>query len=378
VIPLKWTVIQRGKKFTAIIELGKDPLTGKRKQKWLSGFASPDDADIGAVEYIKKYEKGLLVDSKNVTVGDFLKYWLEQKVEPRSSPTTYSSYKIMVDMHILPALDSFKLPKLETDDIQRLINTMRKKGYSHRTLKYCLDILNIAFNFAIEKRFVEKNPCKGVIVPEDITTGTQIKTYSSEEVEILLQNTKDKPIYLPILLAVTCGLRRGEILALRWSDINFSTKTIRINKSRVRNLNDEVFEKIPKTKSSIRTIAVPEVTMAALQLQKEKCEKNKQDLGEDKYNDQGYVVCWDDGTPYRPDYVTKAFEKMIKRLNLPKITFHDLRHTHATLLLEAGVHPKVVQERLGHSTISMTLDTYSHVLPNIQQEAATHMDNILK
>lgn len=372
---MKWTVIQRGKKFTAIVELGKDPLTGKRKQKWLSGFNDENEANIGAVEFIKKYKAGLLADSQNASFDDLLKYWLENKVEPALSHGTYSSYKIMIEKYISPALGKIKLSKLKTEDIQRLINAMNKQGLSHRYMDYCRVIINAALNFAKERRFIEHNPCKNVIVPRITGIKKQIRTYTAEQVEELLKYTKGKKIYLPILLAVTCGLRRGEIIALRWPDVNFANNTIRITKSIVRAPDGEIIEKDPKSSSSIRAIAVPQMTMDELKTEKERQEKNKKDLG-DEYQDQGYVVCWDNGEPFKPDYISKAFKSAIRALKLPDITFHDLRHTHATLLLEQKVHPKIVQERLGHSTISMTLDIYSHVLPNLQQEAANKMDDI--
>lgn len=170
-------------------------------------------------------------------------------------------------------------------------------------------------------------------------------------------------------------MRRGEILALRWSDVNFANKTIRVTKSRVRAANNEIIEKTPKTDSSIRTIAVPKITINELRREKERQEQNKKDLGP-MYKNQDYVVCWDNGEPFKPNYVSQNFRKVRKKLKLPDISFHDLRHTHATLLLEQQVHPKIVQERLGHSTITTTLDTYSHILPNIQQEAAEKMDDI--
>lgn len=162
---LKWYVTKRGKKYTAIVELGKDPLTGKRKQKWLSGFETKNEADIGAVEFIKKFQSGMLADSKNATFDDLLKYWLEQKVEPALSHGTYSSYKIMIDKYISPSLGQIKLSRLKTGDIQNLINAMNKKGLSHRYMDYCRIIVNAALNFAIERRFIELNPCKNVIVP---------------------------------------------------------------------------------------------------------------------------------------------------------------------------------------------------------------------
>ncbi|WP_213996148.1 MULTISPECIES: site-specific integrase [Tepidanaerobacter] len=267
---MKWYVTKRGSKFTAIIELGKDPLTGKRKQKWLSGFESEADANIGAVKYIKKYKAGLLTDSQNASFDDFLSYWLEQKVEPSTSHGTYSSYKIMIDKYILPALGQIKLAKLQTSDIQNLINAMNKKGLSHRYMDYCRVIINAALNFAVERRFIEHNPCKNIIVPKK-DTETKIKTYTAEEVEELLRDTKDKPIHLPILLTVTCGLRRGEILALKWPDTNFATKS----KSRVKTPDGEVFEKDPKTRSSIRTIAMPDILIEELKAEKERQEKKQ-------------------------------------------------------------------------------------------------------
>lgn len=203
-----------------------------------------------------------------------------------------------------------------------------------------------------------------------------MQVLTQEQVNILLEDIKDTPLFIPVLLAVTCGMRRGEILALKWANIDFDKKTIYISNSLIET-DGEIIMQDPKTETSRRTIYMPDVVIKALKEHKKKQAQNKLMLGQN-YNDDDFVCCWDNGQPFRPDFITHAFTKVLKKLNLPHVRFHDLRHTHVTLLLQQDVHPKIVQERLGHSSISMTLDTYSHVLPNMQQEAANRIDELIK
>lgn len=364
---------KRGNKWCAVVDVGRDPKTGKRKQKWLSGFNSPQEAERALIDFLAKFNTGQYADSQNMTVETYLQKWLNDYAKLNVAKTTYDTYEDAVK-HIVPRLGKIKLEKLRPIDIQSFVTELFKEGVSIRSIRYYYAVLNVALNTAISWQLLAVNPCKGVILPSK--NKTKVKTLNKQQVDILLEGAKDTPLYIPVLLALTCGLRRGEILGLRWDNINLQNNTIKITQSIVQTPSGEILEKEPKSKSGVRTIAIPEKTAKELEALLKKQAENKLALGPE-YKDGNFVVCWDNGEPYRPDYITHAFKKLVKKLGLPDIRFHDLRHTHASLLLEEGVHPKVVQERLGHSSISVTLDTYSHVAPNLQQEAAKKIDEIL-
>lgn len=370
---MKGHVRRRGNKWCAVVDVGRDPKTGKRKQKWLSGFNSPQEAERALIDFLAKFNTGQYADSQNMTVETYLQKWLNDYAKLNVAKTTYDTYEDAVK-HIVPRLGKIKLEKLRPIDIQSFVTELFKEGVSIRSIRYYYAVLNVALNTAIQWQLLAVNPCKGVILPSK--NKTKVKTLNKKQVDLLLKESKNTPLYIPILLAVTCGMRRGEILGLRWNNVNFDNNTINITQSIVQTPNGEIIEKGPKSKYGIRTIAMPEITALELKALRKKQDENKLALGSE-YKDGNFVVCWDNGEPYRPDYITHAFKKLIKKLNLPDIRFHDLRHTHATLLLEEGIHPKVVQERLGHSSITITLDTYSHVGPNLQKEAARKIDNIL-
>jgi integrase len=177
------------------------------------------------------------------------------------------------------------------------------------------------------------------------------------------------------LLAIYTGMRQGELLGLRWSDIDFEKRTIHIQQT----LSHDGKELRPhaKTKSSIRSVAISQETISALKKHRNLIKQEKMFLGSE-YRDHDLVICTSLGTPVNPRHINKVWDHFLKKIDVPKITFHDLRHTHASLLLKQGTHPKIVSERLGHSSIQMTLDTYSHLLPNMQETAAQGLDQMLK
>jgi len=366
---------KRGNKWCAVVDIGKDPQTGKRKQKWLSGFNTAKEAERALAEFLAKFYAGQYSDPQNMTVETYLKKWLEDYAKIKVAKTTFATYEDAAK-NIIQHLGSVKLEQLKPMHIQSYISKMLEEGASVRAVRYNYAVLRAALNTAVKWQLISANPCNAVTPPSKVKT--KMHTLDKQQVDTLIEGARNTPLFIPILLAVTCGLRRGEILGLKWDNVNLRNNIINVTQTRVRvPSGEEIIEKEPKSSHSIRTIAIPEMTAKALKEEWKRQAQNKLALGE-KYNNQNYVVCWDDGTPYAPDYITKAFKKLLKKLNLPDIRFHDLRHTHATLLLEEGIHPKVVQERLGHSSITLTLDVYSHVLPNLQQEAAQKIDEILK
>ena len=200
-----------------------------------------------------------------------------------------------------------------------------------------------------------------------------LEVYDTEEIKQVLEAAKGTDIYLLVLLGLSVGMRRGEIDSLKWSHISFEQRTITVSKSRV-HVKKAVIEKDPKSAAGNRTITIGSDVLAELQKAKNEYDERAKEAW---FHDLGYVVCKEDGTPYHPDSLTQKWERFTERHNLRHIKLHAMRHTNATTMIAAGVNPKVVQQRLGHADVSVTLNTYTHVLPSMDQEAADKIDNIL-
>lgn len=194
---------------------------------------------------------------------------------------------------------------------------------------------------------------------------------------MLLKEAQNRKFYEPIYFAINTGMRRGEILGLRWSDVDFESRLVSVRQT-VQRVNDQgiIFKQTAKTDGSRRTIAISATVDETLQKFKRRQTKNKL-LHGPFYQDHDLVFSNENGTPLDPDGLSRGFRRIVKSLDIPEVRFHDLRHSHATLLMQQGEHPKVISERLGHSSITITMDLYSHVMPNMQKEAAQKLDDFL-
>lgn len=367
---------KRGSTYSIVVDIGRDE-NGKRKQKWFSGYKKEKDAEKALPEILNKIMKGEIIDNDRILTSEYLKEWL-QTTEPHVSKRTYLFYEDIVERVLIPLFGNIVLKKLTSLEIERkLIKVMKDKNLSPYTVKHYYDVLNIALNKAVKDwQIISRNPCDGV-TPPGKKTKVANNVLSLEQVSVLLNytiNSQFKVMYLPIVLALDCGLRRGEILGLKWNNIDFDSEIIHVENN-LQKVGNELQLLPTKTVLSQRSVKMSKHLTKILKFYKEKQSKLKEELG-DKYVGNGFVCCWDDGQPLKPDYVTHTFKKILKKCNLPDIRFHDLRHTHATLLLLKGVNPKIVSERLGHSSVEITLDTYSHVLPDIQQEAVEAIDEL--
>ena len=238
-----------------------------------------------------------------------------------------------------------------------------------------------------------KNPC--ILIKKPRRTKSEMKVLNEEQLDKLLNAIKHMTVYIPIMLASTTGMRLGEICGLRWKDVDLDNKFIQV-KEQLQEVADKLELVSLKTTTSKRKIILLDYTIDALKELRDKQEANKNYLG-DNYNRSGYVVCQNNGEPYQPSYLSRNYKRVMKEykhkvtvdnetkelslyelLDIPLIRFHDLRHTHATILLKSNIHPKIVAERLGHSDIKMTLETYSHILPDMQQQAVDTLNEIMK
>ena len=226
---------------------------------------------------------------------------------------------------------------------------------------------------AVKTRLIVYNPCEGVVLPK--LKKYRAEVYDTKMIHKLLDVSYGTEMYLPVLLLVTAGLRRGELLALRWEDVDFKNNILKIRRNMVCGEKDAII-KSPKTESGIRDIHLGEDVMKVLKAERVKYMEDALSYGAG-FQNLGFVIRQEDGSPMKPDSMTRKWTRFIEREGLPKIRLHDLRHSNATALIQAGVNPKVVQQRLGHSDVNITLNTYTHVLPEMDVEAAEKLDAIM-
>lgn len=354
------------------IELEPDPTTGKRRQKSKGGFNTKKECEKAMNQLIVELEKGNYFEASSITLKEYLIYWMDNYASTNVAPSTLKRYKISIS-DINSYLGGTLLSKLKPINIQNLYTKLlEEKQQSKSTILKTHRTLSIALKHAVNWQLINSNPCNNVQPPRP--DKIDMKVWDVKAANKFLVTIKNDVIYLPVLIALQTGLREGELCALKWENVDLTSKTLSV-KYTLQKINEKLSLKEPKTKKSKRTIALMDSTINILKEYKKQQALYKLTLGEEYYN-ENYVCAWNDGRPFDPLYLSKKFPKLIEKYNFPYIRFHDLRHTHATMLLQQGVNPKIVSERLGHSTISITLDTYSHVLPNMQKEAAEKLNEL--
>ncbi len=355
-------------------DLGRDPVSGERKQEYASGFRTKKEAEQYVAEQQSLHDKGLLVQSTQMTFGSYLEYWLANHVRQNLTPKTAEGYASLINAHVKPALGSVRLDKLTPLLIQDYYTSMLEEGLSARTVKNHHRVICRALNDAVKWQLVYRNVTQAVNPPKPLRF--QITVLDSHQIPVLLNVLRDTQYYMIVLTAVHTGMRRGELLGLKWAEVDFENGVLRVTRSL--NYVTGMGNVLRETKyDRPRAVAMTAQSMNALREHKKQQDSAKGEL-KTLYTDNDFVFAQTNGKPLLASELTRVFNKKISNTDLPKIRFHDLRHTHATLLLKKGVHPKIVSERLGHSSIAITLDIYSHVLPNLQFEAVQKLEEELK
>jgi integrase len=353
-----------------------------------------EEAQAALRKLLHERDRGLLADPGKQTVGQFLTAWLEDVVKPSVRPNTYRSYADVVNRHISPALGRIRLTKLSPQHLQRFYREKQDEGLT-RTVRLCHSVLHRSLGQATKWGLIPRNPASVVDPPR--VSKKEFRPLSPEEAQRFLEAVEGDRFYALYVLAITCGLRQGELLGLTWENVDLDKGILQVRyqlqwvrKETAKSGQQEYGEKDgkrkrqeriwvltePKSAKSRRTVMLPQVAVQALKKHRRQQIAEKLKMGE-VWQDLGFVFTTPIGTPQDASNVRRrSFEPLLERAGVPKIRFHDLRHTCATVLLAQGVHPKVVQEQLGHSQISLTLDTYSHILPTLQQEAANEMDKM--
>ncbi|MCY7961336.1 site-specific integrase [Bacillus spizizenii] len=346
-------------------DIGKDA-NGKRKQKKKSGFKTQREAQEALTELLSKVQKGTYVSPSKQLYKDYAEKWLRTiKVEEQ----TLSSYESYFKNHITPGLGDLKLNEIAKSDIEKLVSNMLENDLSAKTIRKAVVIIKASLEKAVDDGLIGVNPAKKVDLPK--LKETEFNIWTQDQIEIFLEAAKSDRLFTLFRLALMTGMRRGELLGLRWKDIRFDLNTVTIQQT-LSNDGKKIL-KGTKSRAGRRTINLDKTTIEALQILKERVEEEKSRIGED-YPDYDLVFCTKYGTPLSPPNVRRTFKQISEKANLPSIRFHDLRHTHATLLLEKRIPVKVISERLGHSSINVTLNVYAHVLPHMQTEVVDMLD----
>ncbi len=365
-------IIDRNGKHAYVISLPPDPLTGKRKQRWRSGFATKAEAAAELRKALNALDDtGLTAD---ITVSEYLEEWLLRAVEGKKSPRTLENYQYGCS-RIVAALGKIKLDKLTPRHIERMYDDLSLHLSSssvhsvHRTFKNAL-------NRAVKWGYLDKSPMVRVDAPTLRTP--RRSTLNTEQAKNALEWLKDRlPIaYVGTYLAVYSGMRRGEVAGLRWVDVDWERKALHVRRSRQRIRKQDIIGK-PKTEKSTRSIPVSETVISLLRSWKRQQQEYAMARGAG-WSDETYVLLKPDGSQYEPVDLLYSLRKAKKALDLPPVSFHDLRHTYATILLENGVPLKTVSELLGHTDISTTGNIYAHVTETMQRAAVDALDTAFK
>ena len=323
---------------------------------------------------LKGLDDGLNLSAGRQTVGQFLDQWLSASVKPSVKARTHEGYASIVRVRVAPRIGRLPLAKLSALDLQGLYAALGETGLSNRSIHHTHRCLHIAFGQAVRWNLIVRNPCDGVTPPRP--ERPELRVLSQTEARILLDATRDHRMHALYALAVTTGMRQGELLGLRWDDLDLDGGRLAVRRALQRRGSAGFVFTEPKTSRSRRTVMLGHLAIAALRDHRKRQLEERLFAGA-TWRDQGLVFTNRTGGPLDPSWQTATFKAALGKAGLPAVRFHDLRHTAATLLLSRGVHPKVVSEMLGHSGIALTLDTYSHLVPVMHAEAAAAMDDML-
>lgn len=316
---------------------------------------------------------GLIFDAGALTVGDYLGRWLTDSVRDTVRQRTYEGYEHMVERHISPAIGGVRLSKLTPAHVRGLYRQKLDAGLSNRTVRYVHTTLNKALKQAVADGLIPRNVCAAVKAPQP--RKAEIRPLNREQVRVLLEAVRGDRLEALYILAVTAGLRQGELLALRrWDDVDLEAGRLQVRRTASEARIGRAYE-APKSGTGRHVRLTRKATQALRAHRKLQLEERMEKAG--LWEDNGLVFPSEAGTPLGARNLLRAFKIRLRRAGLPDIRFHDLRHTCATLLLRQGVHAKYVQELLGHADISLTLNVYSHVLPDMGDAAAGAMDEAL-
>ena len=353
---------------------GRDPETGKTVYKNVLG-KTQTEVKAKLKQAIQENAEVDTLKAAQYTVGQWMDVWFENYAKIKVRPSSHQTYRGYIDNHIKPNIGKIPLGKLTTLELQKLYKKLlskgrvdrieakgQPKGLSPKTVRNIHQVISSAMDFAKAQKLIAVNPTDGCALPK--LEHREMKTLPVEQLASFLREAKESGVFEMYYIELATGLRRGELLGLKWEDLDLEQCTLRVQRQ-VSRINGEVVEAPLKTKNSYRTISLGTDAVGILKEQRKKCGSSE------------YVFPSPTGGPISPDSVIQMLHRVLKRAGLPKVRFHDLRHTFATVALQNGVDIKTVSGMLGHYSAGFTLDTYAHVTTQAQREAAKTMGSVL-
>jgi len=355
------------------INLGRDPLTGVRRQRSETVRGNKRDAECAMVRLLRERDTGIDIEPGRLTVAQFLERWLRDYGAPNTRPKTYRRYAELLRLHVIPLIGSIPLNKLRPLHVQRVYARMIEQDLSARTALHCHRVLKGALVHAVRGQLLARNPADGVDPPKP--DRHEINPPVPDAVLRIMDAAEQTSIGALVHTAVMTGLRQAELLGLRWQDLDLDTGLLRV-KQTAQWLPGKGFLFVPpKTPKSRRTVDLSPRTTARLRQQRQHQLEERLLVGP-VYQDRDLVFATPVGGAIDPSNLRRSWNRVLARAGVGHVRFHDLRHAHATLLLQQGAHVKVISERLGHAGIGITMDTYGHLLPGIQAQAAARLDTL--
>jgi integrase len=362
-----------------VLNLGFDH-EGRRRQKWHGGFRTRREAEAARAKLVTDLNTGSYVLPGRMTLGEWVRHsWLPM-TEQRVKPTTFYSYKRNLELHVVPVLGSKLLQQLTPPMLNRLYaglatGSESRKPLSAKTISYIHATVHKVLADAVDTGLLGRNVAAGAMPPRPSRRAAGwINAWEPEDLARFLEFVQDTRLAPIWRLSAMTGMRRGEVLGLRWQDLDLDRARLSVRQALVA-VGYEVIHSTPKSHNA-RVIDLDAETVAQLRAHRERQEQEKAEWGDD-YQDHDLVVAKENGEPIHPHTFSQSFERLIEKANLRTIRLHDLRHTHATLALKAGVPVKVISERLGHESPAFTLKQYAHVIPGMQAEAAAQVARLI-
>lgn len=353
----------------------RDHTTGKWAQKAHGGYGTKREAEAVLREVLTRMDRGSFIEPSHMTLGAYMTdEWLPSKRDLR--PSTRSSYESILANHIGPRIGAVPIQKVTPGTLRTFYAELAAGGrrdgsgggLSDRTVRYIHMILKQALAAAVDDRLLTTNPAASKRVTPPSPKKAEMVTWTAAEVHRFLTTTAKHRLHAAFVLAATTGMRRGEVLGLRWQDVNLDERQVVIRQA-LTTVHYEIHIGPPKTENSRRTLSIPAETVDALRAHRKRQAEERLAFGPG-YVDSGLVFTAEDGAPTHPDSFAHVFMRLRDKAKVRPIRFHGVRHTYATLALEAGVPPKIVSTRLGHSSVAFTLDVYTHAVPAMDADAA--------
>lgn len=364
-----------------VVDVGRDA-DGRRRQKWHGGFATRREAEVARAKLVNDLHTGSYVTPDRMTLAAWVRESWLPTIESQVKPSTFDSYRRNMELHVLPAIGARRLQQLTAPMLNGLYGQLmaragsRGRPLSAKTVRYIHTIVHKALSDAVDAGIVPSNVADRAKPPRpNRRSSGEIQAWEAEELARFLDHAQDTRLGPAWRLAAMTGMRRGEVLGLRWKDIDLEGARLSVRQAVV-SVAYAVLNSTPKTHQA-RVIDLDPRTVEQLRAHHAAQRLERARWGSD-YSEQDLVVAKENGRPIHPDSFSQAFQRLVKNAGLRRIRLHDLRHTHATLAVKAGVPLKVISERLGHESPAFTLKQYAHVIPGMQAAAATHIAELVE